>query len=185
MTSFLDRYQQGEYEEVWRDLMALGEQVRIEPLYADALAVARETMRRARYNIELLLPRLRAAGYQFGYGWLTRHGINDPKVVVAAEEAEQVLPPPYGVPPPDTHARLAELEQLVGGPIPLSLYAWYEVVGQVNFVGDLPSRWGFTPGTEPRERPQVAETSPLPPADEETLAAFWKAVEASQAEDPE
>ena len=33
MTSFLGRYQQGEYEEVWAELLALGEQVRTEPVY--------------------------------------------------------------------------------------------------------------------------------------------------------
>ena len=47
MTSFLERYQQGACEEVWADLLALGEQVYTEPLYTDALAVARETMRPA------------------------------------------------------------------------------------------------------------------------------------------
>lgn len=47
MTSFLERYQQGECVEVWADLQRLGEQIRQEPLWLDALAVARETMRRA------------------------------------------------------------------------------------------------------------------------------------------
>jgi hypothetical protein len=50
--------------------LALGEAVREEPLYADAHAVAHETMRRVRANLELLVPRLRAAGYDFGYAWL-------------------------------------------------------------------------------------------------------------------
>lgn len=50
--------------------MALGAAVRAEPVYADALAVARETMRRVRANIEMLIPRLVKAGYQFGYGWV-------------------------------------------------------------------------------------------------------------------
>jgi hypothetical protein len=55
---------------VWAELLALGTAVREKPLYADALAVARETMRRARHNIEVLIPRLVAVGYQFGYGWV-------------------------------------------------------------------------------------------------------------------
>ena len=38
-------------------------------MYSDALAPARETMRRARWNIETLIPRLIALGYQFSYGW--------------------------------------------------------------------------------------------------------------------
>ncbi|HEY7092051.1 MAG TPA: hypothetical protein VH393_02660 [Ktedonobacterales bacterium] len=44
--------------------------MREEPLYSDALAVARETMRRMRWNIETLIPRLRDIGYEFGYGWI-------------------------------------------------------------------------------------------------------------------
>jgi hypothetical protein len=60
--SYLERYQAGEHEQVWAELYALGTAVREEPLYGDALAVARETMRRARYNIETLIPRLQTLG---------------------------------------------------------------------------------------------------------------------------
>ncbi len=70
MASYLDRYLSGEHEQVWAELVALGAAVREEPLYSDAWAVACETMRRARYNIELLIPRLEAFGYQFGHSWL-------------------------------------------------------------------------------------------------------------------
>src|SRR5258708_15436421 len=70
MTSCLERYIRGECVQVWDELLALGEAVRQEPLYADARAVARETMRRVRANLELLVPRLRTAGYDFGYAWL-------------------------------------------------------------------------------------------------------------------
>lgn len=146
MTSFLERYQQGASEEVWTDLLALGEQVRTEPVYTDALAVARETIRRARFNIETLIPRLRAGGYQFGYGWVTEQQDYDPDLVATVAHLEAQRPSvPWISPPPDVHERLAELEQLIGGPLPLSLRAWYEVAGQVNFVGELPARWGFTP----------------------------------------
>jgi hypothetical protein len=68
--TFLERRLAGEYEQVWAELQALGEAVREEPLYGDALAVARETMRRVRENLEMLIPRLVAVGYQFGYGWV-------------------------------------------------------------------------------------------------------------------
>ncbi len=51
-------------------MLAYGAQVREEPLLSEALAVARETMRRVRHNIDVLLPRLRMIGYQFGYGWV-------------------------------------------------------------------------------------------------------------------
>src|SRR6266849_6050327 len=69
-TPYLERYLAGEYELVWDELVALGAEVREEPLYSDALAVARETMRRVRKNLEMLIPRLVTIGYQFGYGWV-------------------------------------------------------------------------------------------------------------------
>lgn len=130
MTTFLDRYQQGECEEVWADLLALGEQVRTEPFYTDALAVARETMRRARGNIELLLERLPRPGYAFGYTWA-----NAPE-----QEWLALQPPVFAQPKPDVQERLAELERLVG-PLPLALHAWYEHVGAVNLVGSAPGEW--------------------------------------------
>src|SRR5258708_6983758 len=67
MSSFLERYERGEHERVWDELLALGAAVWEGPLYADALAVARETMRRVRHNVELLVPRLRSLGFAFGY----------------------------------------------------------------------------------------------------------------------
>lgn len=56
--TYLERYVSGEYEQVWDELVTLGAAVRQDPVYTDALAVARETMRRARANIDRLIPRL-------------------------------------------------------------------------------------------------------------------------------
>lgn len=209
MSSFLERYERGEHEQVWEELLALGAAVREEPLYADALAVARETMRRARHNIEVLIPRLVRVGYQFGYGWVQPYvrerlaqpyrANHDPATgkyahgVVAEpttaerftaerrlayeerrEQAEAQLP--LFVPATDREERITQLEQMLAeapdaqsssmgliahwrslqaelreqpnahelvseleavlGTLPLSLRAWYEVVGGVNFVGD-------------------------------------------------
>jgi hypothetical protein len=55
MTTFLQRYQAGEFIAVWDDLLALGEKVRDRRYNADAVAVAAETMRRVRHNVELLI----------------------------------------------------------------------------------------------------------------------------------
>ena len=63
--TFLERYKAGDRVAVWGELMALGEGVRDERYYADAWAVAVETMRRARHNVELLIQRLDASGYRF------------------------------------------------------------------------------------------------------------------------
>lgn len=65
MPTYIDRYLAGERVAVWNELMALGEAVYRKPVQADANAVAEETMRRARRNIEVLIPRLSAMGYRF------------------------------------------------------------------------------------------------------------------------
>jgi hypothetical protein len=65
---FCDRYQAGEHQQVWLELVALGDAVRQEPVYSDALAVASETMRRARENIQTLISRLHDVGYNFASG---------------------------------------------------------------------------------------------------------------------
>ncbi len=63
MGRFLDQYQSGEHEQVWNELIRLGDQINEKPLFDDALDVAHETMRRVRKNIEMLIPRLCAIGY--------------------------------------------------------------------------------------------------------------------------
>lgn len=218
MSSFLERYKRGEHEQVWDELVALGSGVREEPVYADALAVARETMRRARHNIELLIPRLVAVGYQFGYGWVqpfVRARLLWPYRVAYrgryGELVEPVLPdqfaygyraayqeylelaksmPPLFVPADDRDEQLGQLEANIAatapsqevkreqlramqvdlraqpsaqdlvteleallGTAPLSVRAWYEEVGGVNFVGDHP-KWRTL-------LPETASTLPM------------------------
>jgi hypothetical protein len=178
VTSFLERYVRGDCLQVWDELLALGEAVRDEPLYTDARAVAHETMQRVRANLEMLIPRLRAVGYDFGYAWLAAEaeweaqhrtpltaqafqqmrdmGVSEDLLQEMAEHDgdEEDLewkrafvrqPHPILQPPaPEVREHLRELERLVG-PIPLSLAAWYEQVGAVDFVGVAPDRWGATP----------------------------------------
>lgn len=132
-TTYLERYMAGEYEPVWTELVALRAAVRAEPLYTDALAVARETMRRVRYNIETLIPRLETLGYVFGYGWV------DPDEDTWAK----ANPPPFSAPPRDVEARLLDFERRAGV-LPLALRAFYEEVGGVNFVGTPPEDWADT-----------------------------------------
>jgi hypothetical protein len=113
---YLERYEAGDCARVWAGLLALGAGVRDDSILPDAVAVARETMRRCRENVERLVERLRATGYQF-------HA-----------PGEAFVPPEPGV-----LDRIAEIEERVG-PIPLSLCAWYEIVGSVNFMGSYPDR---------------------------------------------
>lgn len=154
-TTFLQRYLHGEQEQVWADVLALGDSVRNEPVFTDALAVARETMRRAKENIELLIPRLAKSGYQFGYGWIqprddiSRFTGADRRDYDDEIEWARDMPRLYSSPVRSVHLRLAELEQFTGTP-PLSLYAFFEVVGGVNFVGYHPRWRGGSPmGLDP------------------------------------
>ena len=62
---FYQRYISGDYRGVWADLGALGGTVRYDPVAPDALAVAYETMHRAAKNIDVLVSRLEAIGYEF------------------------------------------------------------------------------------------------------------------------
>jgi hypothetical protein len=66
-SSLLERYLNGHCQQVWDDLYALGPSVRRLDFVDDALAVAHETMRRVRANCELLIARLQALGWRFGY----------------------------------------------------------------------------------------------------------------------
>jgi hypothetical protein len=209
--SFLDRYQAGECAAVWEDLVSLGPAARHELYLADAQAVARETMRRARRNVEMLIGKLEQLGYVFPDSYSEAHReldrltklevtlrqaslpnlgftgtimeslkhLNlDPKEMTiramevsreraeirrAAKNPEMILEvtekkkraqeaveklsrkPPLQDPaifqPPgkDTPKLLAKVEKRAGGPIPLSLRAWYEEVGSVSFMGAHPA----------------------------------------------
>jgi hypothetical protein len=106
--SFLQRFLRGEYEQVWADLRDLGPAVRGDVL-EDANSVAVETMRRVRHNVEVLRRRLDDAGYQF-------------------KEPSRAHVPPEA----DVTAQLDRFERR-HGLLPLSLRAFYEVVGSVDF----------------------------------------------------
>ena len=130
MASYLERYRRGECEQVWAELLVLGKQVREPRLYDEAVAVARETMTRARNNIEMLVPRLTSLGYRFAY---------PDRVFVPADEEFRRL--------------VTDVERRVG-PLPLSLRAWCEVVGEVNFMGSHPKLSTYFPTHDVRQQVQ-------------------------------
>jgi hypothetical protein len=76
--NLLRRYLAGESEAVWAEMTALGPSVREAPHFDDAWAVARETMRRARHNVELIIGRLDRVGYQF---WNGKQGLSGPQPI--------------------------------------------------------------------------------------------------------
>lgn len=119
MSAWIERYLAGEHAEVWAEMTNGGEGLRQDADWADAVAVARETMRRARSNVERLVELLPAAGFEFDRP-----------------------PGAVHVPPgPTVAADIERLERAVGV-LPLSLRCWYQQVGHVNLVGRNP-RWGL------------------------------------------
>lgn len=82
----------------------------------EALPVSRETMKRARANVECLVEQLPRLGYQF--------------------EAS-ALGSPFVPATDSTAAELDMLEREIGV-LPLSLRIWFEEVGQVSLVGHHP-----------------------------------------------
>ena len=117
----LQRYQAGDCERVWAELNAMGDAVREPGVLGDAVAVARETMRRCRMNVEALVAYLRPKGYVFR---------NDELAHVAPDF--------------DVRDKIAELERHAG-PLPLSICAWYEIVGSVDLTGRFEGDWADYP----------------------------------------
>lgn len=113
----LEWYLGGAHEDVWNELARAGPAALERPLATEAEAVARETMRRARANVERLIPRLQAAEWRFRYprkGPPTSYCVHAP-------------------PRRDVDARIRDLEKICG-PLPLSLRAWWRFVGTVCFM---------------------------------------------------
>jgi hypothetical protein len=120
---YLERYLSGEHERVWSELQALGAAVRQEPHLSQARSVAAETMRRVGRNCALIVVRLRALGYKFGTYPDGSRGYYTEGPLVA--------------PSANTRADCAELEERVGD-LPLSLAAFWQEVGSVDWVGRQP-----------------------------------------------
>jgi hypothetical protein len=176
MPTYLERYLNGEHEQVWNELIALGDQVRQEPHYSDALAVARETMQRSRRNIEKLYQRLQDLGYQFdcekphstlnplaglrdqlagdsllnsAFGSMLSgiENMQSQLMQMLGQNRQPAEPPPppraYAPPAEDIAQQLDAYEKAIG-PLPLSVRAWCEIVGSVNFIGDYPGLASYT-----------------------------------------
>jgi hypothetical protein len=96
-------------------MTSLGGELRGDERWADAVDVARETMRRARSNVELLLEALPTIGYEF-----------------ELEPECRLVPPSSSI-----GQDLDRLEARIGR-LPLSLRCWYEEVGHVDLTGHQP-----------------------------------------------
>jgi len=117
-----DRYVAGEHTAIWSELMAQGSAVRSEPLAADALAVAYETMSRVDQNVRAVVTRLGEIGFEFTTPDGARRRVSDVHVLPDARIAK----------------RIQRIEK-ASGPLPLSIRAFYEVVGSIDLIGRHPS----------------------------------------------
>jgi len=107
---YFERYCKGEHEAVCRELIALGSQIREEPILSDALAVAHEIVRRARVNLHILHRRLMDMGYEF----------EDPRNALVDAGTEAI--------------ELVRTSQAKLGTFPLLLQVWYENIASVDFT---------------------------------------------------
>jgi hypothetical protein len=120
MAAWLDRFLQGDGVAVWTEMTSVEATIGFSDEEAtEATAVAVETMRRCRANVEQLVDLLPSAGYRFipGEGLAT-----------------------FRPPAPTVVADLARLETHVG-PLPVALRTWYQEVGEVNLMGAAPGGW--------------------------------------------
>lgn len=134
MERLLSRYLAGAYEQVWEELLSMGEDVRREPWSTEARTVAQETSRCVRHNCELLIARLEQLGWRF---------------FDAHPELRSPYAPWQGVArlcSPASLGMLNEIEQQFG-PLPLMLRVFHEVVGGINLIG-VPFQRPRWPGIE-------------------------------------
>lgn len=132
MPSLYERYQEGFYQEVYDELLAMQENIYETAIYEEALLIMKEIMRRVRFNTELIIPRLHKMGYLFLKGGFWDNYSSEERSLVEKEY------PIFQPPTLDTPKHIAELEQFTGS-LPLSLKCWYEQVGAINLIGLFPS----------------------------------------------
>lgn len=130
-SSLLERYKNGQHEDVWDELRS--HEVISGDLREEAMAVAVETMTRVGNNVNLIAGRLEKAG------WTPQNS--------------------YREMPDDTDLTFfSEAEKKSGAPMPVSLEAFWKVVGGVDFV------WDYRSGAEPPKlgpNLQMDEMDPL------------------------
>lgn len=110
---WLERYDKGEHEAVWAEIVALEDSAQDPAVAEEAMAVARAMMGRVRQNLEGIVETLKKRKYKF-----------------SVKSATKALVPPHA----KVGAHIQALEKLAGGPLPLSLRAFWEVVGSVDLT---------------------------------------------------
>ena len=131
----LDRYWDGDCLQVWNEMTRLGSAIRDSQYFVEASAVARETMRRVRHNIEQIIEKLDRLGYRFTasidyFGDLQRELTPDLTRLPSLGNPSVFKPAEASAP-----QRLDALEKRIAGPLPLSIRHWWEQIGFVCLAG--------------------------------------------------
>lgn len=117
---WLQRYRDGEREQVWHELRQCGRRVREDDLRVEAQAVCDEMAHRARHNVEVIIERLREQGYRFH--------TNDE----ATDEVRPLLLRGHSA------GALGSWLETTFGDLPMAVSSWLRLVGDVWLVGTHP-----------------------------------------------
>jgi hypothetical protein len=122
-----DRYINGETEQVYQDIYALGHDAFLPANLTDIEKVLTETFRRVAFNLDIIYEELKSINYLF------------------KTEPDYNFEKPLHKPLHDTDILLQQLDKAVKpfGFVPLSLKYFYKIVGGVNFVWDYETSEDF------------------------------------------
>jgi hypothetical protein len=172
MSNLYERYKRGAYQEVYEILVGMQEAV-----YEDAIApiagqVAQEMMKRVRWNLEVLVRRLKDLHYYFGEG------------LYSSKEEQEKFEKNAPVLSRHEDFRPQELKQLqaIVGPLPLTLQWWYQEVVGVNLVGTFPISESWT---ERIKYGEMLDPLFIFPVDEPLQAALFHSDEPEWLQHPE
>lgn len=148
-----DRYINGETEEVYQEIYALGQEAFLPTNLPEIEKVMTETFQRVAYNLDIIYKELKSVNYLF------------------KENPKYNFEKPLHKPLPDTELLLEQLDNAVKpfGFIPLSLKFFYKIVGGVNFVWDYETNEDFM--WEMADPIQIAS---LDSAVEEVTYEYWE-----------
>jgi hypothetical protein len=135
---YCERYLAGDHRQVWLELNALGAGVRTDQYAADGLAVAYATMSRIARNIGTIIERLREIGYEFEADFGIRENVIPFGVARWNLWMNTAVRDPAPLMLPERRpADMLRLEQ-DAGQLPISLRAWFQIVGSVTLLGKHP-----------------------------------------------
>jgi hypothetical protein len=122
-----DRYLNGQTEEVYKEIYALGQDAFLPDYLIDIEKVLTETFQRVAYNLDIIYTELQEINYLF------------------KTNPENNYEKPLHKPLADTEFLIQQLDNAVKpfGYVPLSMKYFYKIVGGVNFVWDYETNEDF------------------------------------------